>query len=196
MKMTCLLFYILTILLSHNALALERIGSGRPGQSFGPNALPVGLIQFQSGVTSFSESGMGTPETNNSNTVIRMGLKDDFELSAVIDYQKQTFKNSNLTQEGFSTLQAGFRYNLRRQSKGLLPAIGLQTRFKLTSISNAYSETYTAPIYGMALAYDLGGAWSFTSNLLIKYSGDWSRPDPRLYRKLYLCWLGKLRNLF
>lgn len=153
----------------------DTIRSGRPGKSIGPYVVGTKILQIQSGFD-FAEIA-GVQNSTLFNNVIRYGLSEHFEVSSVIDLQRNNFKNP-ITKDldGLSDVQVGFRYNLISKPDGLLPAFGIQTRFKLNTVDSDYKADSVAPVIIFTAAHDLTKRMSLGSYLGIAYDGETSDP--------------------
>lgn len=153
----------------------ETIRSARPGQSIGPYAVGTGYLQIQQGADLLSSSGTSVDtDTTNSNTVFRLGLSEHFELSTLFVYQDDS--GHLIDQSGVSQFHLGFRYTLIDHPDGWLPGLGLQTRFKLDSVSSEYQSDAVAPIITLIMQHRLSDSVSLLHNIGVNYSGNGDRP--------------------
>jgi len=83
-----------------------------------------------------------------SNTVLRYGIFERFEVSGLLNWQNDHIQSplEDFYQGGISATQLGFRYNITKR-KGAIPAIGVQYRLLL----KAQSDTYKRSHYGSRL---------------------------------------------
>ena len=167
-----ILFLFITGSIS-SAQTSETIQTGRPGQSIGTNVVGSGIFQVQSGVD--YSTTINNQESNSLllNNVIRLGLSESFELSGVFNLQEDQVRttHSTLRQSGISAFHLGFRYNLIESPEGFKPAIGIQSRFKLTNVSNAYRTNHVAPTIIVASNFNLSNNSSLTFNAGLDYDG-------------------------
>lgn len=180
--MKVLMCFIVSVFFGFNALGQtsDSIRSGRPGQGIGPYVVGTGLLQIQSGVD-YKKSDAGNAETSASvfNNVLRLGLSEAFELSVLGDWQEDVIKAGGITtsdKRGVSQAHLGFRYNVRDKASGFIPAIGVQTRFKLKHVSSEYKNDQVAPTMMLVLDHSLCDSLSLSTNLGMDYSGQDSIP--------------------
>lgn len=170
------------------------IRTGRPGQAIGPYVVGTGYFQIQSGLDfASSESSGDMSNSQISNNVLRYGLTENFEISSLINFQKDRHSLSSISDtEGLSQMHIGFRYNLIDHPDGLIPGFGIQTRFRTTHTSSDYRTKYLAPIIvfvtnhklsdSVAWGHNLGVSndgigpipkYTFVSNLSFPIAGNW-----------------------
>lgn len=160
------------------------IRTGRPGQAIGPYVVGTGLLQIQSGLDNTSVKVAGSNrETSLVNNVVRQGINESFELSGVFNYEQSRNTTGAANQKsGVSDVQVGFRYNLTSQPDGWFPAIGLQTRVRLESVSSDFRRDEPAPVLLMALGHTLSDDFGLNTNLGMDYSGQTASP---VYRYVF-----------
>ena len=168
----------LVALLALPAVSLAQIHptirSGRPGQAIGPYVTGRGLFQLQSGIDLYQTKNSTKTNTYLSNTVIRHGFSENFEASGVFNYQSDNVDQSS--QNGVSDLQIGFRYNIIDTPRGLVPGLGVQTRFRLTNVSENYRRQNVAPIFILAIQHQISETLSLTNNFGLSYNGLSAEP--------------------
>lgn len=154
----------------------ETIRSGRPGQSIGPFTVGKGIIQLQTGMDVFgfddSNSGIkGNGVLNNS--VVRFGLTERFEMSALFDYKLETLKanDSELKLRGLDALDIGGRYHIY-SGKGLVPSVGFQLRFRLPVLSEDYHIDKVAPRFLFITNQKLSETFSLATNWGASWNGN------------------------
>lgn len=156
----------------------ETIRTGRPGQSIGAYTVGKNVLQFQQGVDYFSSDQQGsTLKGYLNNNVIRFGVFENFELSALVDYQQDelTLNSINVESNGLSNLQLGFRIHISDQ-KGWLPVTGFQARLKLPGLSNDYQVNNVAPVMIFVASWALPKQMILDTNWIIDYNGN--DPNP------------------
>jgi len=173
---------ILTIFLGGHLVFAQMsptIQSGRPGQGMGAGVVGSGTFQIQSGVDFIKTEAENNVDTLLFSNVIRAGITKDFEVSAVVNYQNDKIKldNASADQSGISGLQLGFRSRILPEADGWRPALAIQSRFKLDSVSNEYRPDRLAPVVRVSAVHDLSGAYSLTHNLAVSYSGTDAVPS-------------------
>ena len=152
----------------------ETIRTGRPGQAIGAFTVGKNILQFQQGVDYSSVvDSRQKPYDILSNNVIRFGIMETVELSALIDYQSKnaTINDSAYSQSGLNNLHLGFRVHFNNQ-KGLIPTTGFQMRFKMPDISKEFGINYTAPVMVFIANWSLPKNTSIGTNWICSYSGN------------------------
>lgn len=161
----------------------ETIRSGRPGQSIGPFTVGKGIIQLQTGMDVFgfehkSLNIKGDGYLNNS--VVRYGISERFEISALADYKVETYKSNGTETEssGLAALDLGGRYHVY-SGHGLIPSVGFQLRFRLPVLSEDYKIDNLAPRFivvtgqklseTFALATNWGASWNGVNSTATKF---------------------------
>lgn len=176
-----MLFVLITLALSSqlNAQTAETIRTGRPGQAIGANVVGRGILQWQMGLDQNEARFFNSDTTTHTmNNVIRFGLNESFELSAVLDLTKEDVEpGSSNDRSGLSQQQVGFRYNLVSSPDGWIPAIAFQTRFRLRSVSNDFRSNEVAPVHLISLVHRLTDTINLASNGGLSYDGN--SPTPR-----------------
>lgn len=150
----------------------ETIRSGRPGQSIGPFTVGKGIFQIQTGMDVF---GYKTPSFESdgflNNTVLRYGIAERWEISALADYKVETWKSGGLENDlnGLAAFDIGGRYHVY-SGEGLIPSIGFQLRFRLPVLSEDYEIDDVAPRFIIATNQKL----SETFTLFTNWGGSWN----------------------
>ena len=183
------LFYtILLFLVSITSFSQHRetIQTDRPGQAIGSLTVGKGAFQIQSGIdNSFGSSTGFESQTFLFDNVFRYGLSNQFEISALIDYQSDQYKLTfmGLTSEsslsGISNFHLGFRYNVKEESEGIIPALGFQTRVKFPGVSEDYEMDHAGTEMVMVTGHSLPSNFSLTTNWIMATDGFWAAPDYR-----------------
>ncbi len=152
----------------------EIIRTGRPGQSIGPFTVGKNVLQFQQGLEIGGVSNINNAPTSFiNNNVIRFGVSETVELSALIDYQ-QDYKNENniyINNSGVSNLHLGFRVHLTNQ-KGLLPTTGFQMRLRVPNTSKDFPTQNIASVMVFVANWSLPKECSLGTNWILSYSGN------------------------
>jgi hypothetical protein len=178
--LNCSGFVLLTAAMSSSAYAQfnETIQSDRPGQAIGAFTVGKNTLQLQQGVdyNSFADRA-NAPKTIVSNNVIRFGIRETIELSALIDYQydKQKIANKQIEQSGFSNLHLGFKVHLTQQ-KGILPNFGFQLRLRVPQVSKAYGIQNLASEMSFVANWSLNKNYSLSNILVLSYNGNHTKP--------------------
>jgi len=162
--------FILLLLSLHMTylMASKTIQSGRPGQSIGAGVVGRGLFQIQSG---YDIQKIDEKKSQVFNNVMRLGLNDNFEMSSLINYTSED------TKSGISDLHIGFRSIIVKKSKGLVPLMAVQTRFKLKSVDSSFKNKDVAPIITLSAVHNLNHNFSLTTNLGFSGSGNDSQTN-------------------
>lgn len=155
----------------------QSIRTGRPGQAIGPYVVGTGYFQVQSGVDQSWTNGDSKQQTQLNNNVLRLGVDEKFEVSSVINLQKDKItKPSEQEASGFSEFQLGFRYNLSEEPRGLIPGFGIQTRFKLTNVDSDYQSKQMAPVITFVTHHKLTDSMALGNNFGVSYDGSSTIP--------------------
>ncbi|MDZ4714811.1 MAG: transporter [Cytophagales bacterium] len=166
----------------HGAFAQfnESIRSGRPGNSIGAFTTGTGIFQVQSGFDHFGTSISSSNYQSSgylSNTVIRFGLTETFEISSLVEYKSESIEQNNLktTQQGLSALDLGMRYHIYT-GKGLIPNVGFQIRARLPVLSKAYEIKDVAPRFLLVTSQKLSETFTLITNWGAAWNGNDSSP--------------------
>jgi len=151
----------------------ESIRTGRPGQAIGAFTVGKNILQFQQGFDfgSFTNP-LYTPFGLSSNNVVRFGILEAFEISALVDFQhdRRNYDNITYSESGLSNLHLGFRAHINRQN-GWIPSTAVQLRLKMTCLSEEYRINYIAPVMVLVAGWGLPENMSITTNWILSYSG-------------------------
>ncbi len=155
----------------------ETIRTGRPGQSIGAFTVGKNILQFQQGFDYYTSFERNTVRGFLSNSVIRYGVLETVEFSALIDYRYQdnNLEAFNSTLSGLSNLQLGFRVHINEQ-KGWIPVTGFQMRLKIPHVSQDFESNHLAPTMVFVANWALPKKMSFATNWIISYDGN--SPEP------------------
>ena len=146
--------------------------------------MPVGMFQHQGGAFIESFSNSSEVEHTGSNNIFRYSLSEITEISGVVDYRNTEIRSTDTELNGISDFQLGFRVNLQKVPKGILPAIGFQTRFQLPFRGEDYKIEGSAPIILLATRHNLASWSSLQMNFLTKYDGKNPIPLNKVLAKL------------
>jgi len=152
----------------------ETIRTGRPGQAIGAFTVGKRVLQFQQGVDYYSFADQKYPPRGFvSNNVIRYGILETVELSALIDYQYENtkFDTNSLSRSGLSNLHLGFRVHINDQ-KGWIPTTGFQMRLKMPKISDAFGASQLATAMVFVANWSLPKNMTLASNWILSYNGN------------------------
>ncbi|NND93625.1 MAG: hypothetical protein HKN45_02105 [Flavobacteriales bacterium] len=147
----------------------ETIRSGRPGQSIGPFSIGQSIFQVQSGFffNQIGSSSLGRDVVGN-NSVLRFGLSELIEISAVFDYSKSYIEDPRLPDPSNTSLQLGGRYHLLDQ-QGIVPNLALQSRVGFYNEGDFELSTVSI----IATSHSFGDFYTFFSNWkMITREGD------------------------
>lgn len=156
----------------------ETIRTGRPGQAIGAFSVGKNILQFQQGIDVYSfDNAEYKPFGIVSNNIIRFGIIEKIEISALIDYQydQQKYDNETTFQSGLSNFHLGLRIHLNNQ-KGWVPATAFQMRLKFPKISKDYGSNNFAPIGVFVANWNLPKNMSIASNWILSYNGNDANP--------------------
>ena len=158
----------------------KNIRTGRPGQAIGPFTVGKNVLQLQAGLTyGWLELEGSNIKTNlvDPNAVIRFGILERLEVSAVIGYSSINQESSGEEQnfQGISNAQIGLRYNILN-STGSGPSIGLQSRIRLNTLSGDFDQEKLGNTTILAISQGLGQRFGLTSNLGVTWLGNGGNP--------------------
>lgn len=152
--------------------------SDRPCQANSAFSLGKGVVQFQQGLDFYSANFSSTNVTTIMNeNVIRAGISDLSEISALITMQKDThdFTDTAYSTSGLSQLHLGFRTHVLDQNK-FIPNTCFQVRFKIPDVSKDYGIPFLAPQILISNNWTLPKGFGITTNYLASWNG--SNPTP------------------
>jgi len=160
----------------------ETIRSGRPGQSIGPYTVGDGIVQAQLGLDhSTSRNQVFSTADSTLNTVVRWGVGERFEWSALINGSQVTggpiAADSNEDQVGVSQFHLGFRSNIIDKPDGWVPGFGVQLRMKTTAVASDFRAVNAAPVALMAFQHKLGENLSLIHNIGARWDGATAVPQ-------------------
>lgn len=152
----------------------ETIRTGRPGQAIGGFAVGEKIVQFQQGIEYFSSDNNDYNQQGYlSNNVIRFGVMERVEISAVIDYKFEKWATDSLkwSLNGISNFQLGFRVHLNDQKKWI-PATGFQFQLRIPNISKDYRVQHLAPAATFVATWSLPHETLLSANWVMEYDGN------------------------
>ncbi len=158
----------------------EIIRTGRPGQAIGAFTVGTRIFQVQSGFDYYGsneKNGTQTIKGFSNNTVLRYGLTEPFEISALLDYRTQTLSENSVKEKtsGLSALDLGMRYHIYT-GKGLIPNIGFQFRLRLPVLSEDYKIDHIAPRFIIVTSQQLSKTFTLITNWGATWNGNNSSP--------------------
>lgn len=155
----------------------ETIRTGRPGQAIGAFTVGKNVLQFQQGLDYYSTAETNLPQGFIFNNVVRYGISETVELSALVDYQYEDsgVDTAATTLKGISNLHFGFRVHLNDQ-KEWLPATGFQMRLKMPDVSEDFEANHLAPAMVFIANWSLPKNMSLATNWILSYNGN--DPNP------------------
>ena len=150
------------------------IRTGRPGQSIGAYTVGRQVFQVQTGVDVNQVRGNHlSSSTTLSNTVLRYGILENFEINGSFDWQQTHIRSltENRVLNGISGSQIGFRFNvLERQ--GAIPAIGIQYRLLLKAQSQIFRREHTGSRIVVATSNRLFQKYGLVTNWGLTWTGN------------------------
>ena len=172
------LLFILVFYLSEitQAQFYETIRSGRPGQSIGVSTVGKGIFQIQSGIDHFGHTNHNSDIKGSgflTNTVLRYGLTEAFEVGTFFEYKTESITDNNITysQNGLSNMMIGLRYQIAK-GKGILPSIGFQFRMRIPVLSMPYQINDIAPSFVFVTSQQLSKSFTLITNLGSSWNGN------------------------
>jgi hypothetical protein len=153
----------------------ETIRTGRPGQSIGPFTLGGKILQIQSGLDYFGYKNSGTDFKGSGylqNTVIRYGITEPFEVSALLEYKTEEITTGDVheTIDGWSAVDIGMRYHIY-DGRGLVPSVGFQVRWRVPNIGGDYEIDQWAPRFIFVTGQRLSDKLSLATNWGASWNG-------------------------
>ncbi|MEQ8910583.1 MAG: transporter [Vicingaceae bacterium] len=158
----------------------ETIATGRPGQANGPFGVGKNIYQIQSGLYFDQNSTNLSPNkleqsSWSHNSVIRLGLKEDFEFRLAYRYQildRIESGSEKLRSDiaGFRNFSFGFRQFLAEQ-KGLLPSFGLQFT-AISGGSNRYAKQNLDTELKLIAHHRITDKFGLNTNLAFRWQVD------------------------
>lgn len=155
----------------------ETIRSARPGQSIGASTVGKNIFQIQSGIDFFGAKNSDYDLKTNgflTNTGLRYGLTDMFEVGAYFEYKNESTTSNDVTTSysGLSNLVVGLRHQIS-SGEGLKPSIGFQFRLRLPLMSEHYQIDNLAPSFVFVTSQQLSKSLTLITNL----GGSWNGMD-------------------
>lgn len=179
MKKICLAFGLSLICIYASAQFNETIRTGRPGQAIGAFTVGQGVFQVQSGFDYFGSrfSSSHRSEGVLNNTVMRFGLTEPFEVSALVEYKTESIIENDVRRNvsGLSALDVGMRYHIYT-GKGLVPNVGFQIRARLPVLAEAYKIKDVAPRFILVTSQQLSNTFKLITNIGAAWNGNDSSP--------------------
>ncbi len=196
---TLIFFFILSINFSYSQFS-ETIRTGRPGQAIGAFTVGKKVLQFQQGFDYYSLADATYPPRGFVfNNVIRFGILETVELSALIDYQYEhtRFDTFSSVLNGVSNLHFGFRVHINDQKKWI-PTTGFQMRLKVPKVSNDFVTSHVAPVMVFVANWALPRNMSIATNWILSFSGNDPHPTGKYVINfgfpIYKKWSGFIEN--
>lgn len=178
----------------------ETIRTGRPGQAIGAFTVGKNILQFQQGLDYYSFADTKYPPIGFlSNNVVRFGILETVELSALFDYQYENtkFDTNSISLSGISNLHLGFRVHLNDQ-KRWIPTTGFQMRLKMPNISNDFGSNQLAAVMVFVANWSLPKSMSLGTNWILNYNGNDHFPTGKYVINfgfpIYKKWTGFIEN--
>jgi hypothetical protein len=193
---------LIFIFISQTAFAQfnESIRTGRPGQAIGAFTVGKNILQFQQGVDYYSLADTKYPPRGFvSNNVVRFGILETVELSALVDYQYEQTKtdSSDISRSGLSNFHIGFRVHINDQN-GWIPTTGFQMRLKIPQVSKDFGANQLATVMVFEANWALPKNMSLTTNWILSYNGNDHYPTGRYVINfgfpIYKKWSGFFEN--
>lgn len=159
----------------------ERIRTARPGKAIGAFALGKNVFQLQTGYNSiFINQSIGSSEADkifSQNTVLRLGLTEHFEISAVVNWSSsyKLVDTSRTSVGGISGTQFGARYNFTTND-GFLPTIGLQYRALLKVGSEGLRRNTIGSRFILSTGNKLTKKVNLTTNWILNFDSFETEP--------------------
>lgn len=177
-KLTKVCFLLFAVSLSFEGFGQynETIRSGRPGQSIGPFTVGKGIFQIQTGMDVFGYENKSAGFKGDgflNNTVLRYGIAERWEISALADYKVETINDNGLESDlsGLAAFDIGGRYHIY-SGEGWVPSVGFQLRFRLPVLSEDYEIDQVAPRFTLITNQKLSDTFTLFTNWGGKWNGN------------------------
>ena len=160
---------------SLNAQYSETIATGRPGAANGAATVGKGVLQFQAGVQfdnvqDTRDSSQWNVDNISENLVVRFGIQERFEVSAVINHINST----EFVREGEESIyQQGLNTSLIRARTQINENMALQVGVSTKLRGKDYQIDYIAPRFRIMYNTPLGKNANLTTNI----GGFWNGID-------------------
>lgn len=160
----------------------ETIRTGRPGQSIGPFTTGKGIFQIQSGMDYAGNADNNSTDQNSiffNNTVLRYGVTETFEVSAMVNYifnESITSGGEESTASGLQAMDVGIRYHIIDGDGKWLPNIGFQIRLRLPVLAEDYKIDHVAPRFNIVTSNPLGKGFTLVTNTGATWNGNTAAP--------------------
>ncbi|MBX2941327.1 MAG: transporter [Cyclobacteriaceae bacterium] len=176
MNRVLLLISAMILSLASYAQYNETIRTGRPGHSIGPFTVGKGIFQIQTGMDIFGFENKSAGFKGDgflNNTVLRYGIAEKWEISALADYKVETLKSDALETDlsGLAAFDIGGRYHIYT-GEGLIPSVGFQLRFRLPVLSEDYEIDHVAPRFTLITSQKLSDTFTLFTNWGGKWNGN------------------------
>jgi hypothetical protein len=134
------------------------------------------IFQIQSGIDYFGSTDEETQTKGSgilTNTGLRFGLTETFEVGAFLEYRSESIKDNAIrySPQGFSNVVLGLRHQIST-GKGLLPSVGFQLRVRLPMQSTYYKIDHIAPSFVFVTSQQLSSSWTLITNLGSSWNGN------------------------
>lgn len=156
----------------------ETIATARPGAANGAGTVGKGILQFQAGVQfdnihDIRDSIDWYTENVTENLVIRFGIRELFEVSAVLNHiNSMEFINES---DG-AVFRKGINTSLIRARTKITDNMAFQVGIETKLRAKDYEIAYLAPRFRLMYNTSLGQSSSLTTNLGGFWNGNDSRP--------------------
>lgn len=175
--------FLLIILLSGSYISLfgqysKTIATARPGAANGAGTVGKGVLQFQAGmqfdnVRDIRDSSSWSTDNVSENLVVRFGIRERFEVSAVINHINSTEYlgegNESVSRKGFNTSLIRARTKV---NENMAFQVGIETKLR----GKDYPINYIAPRFRLMYNTELGENANLTTNLGGVWNGVDSKP--------------------
>lgn len=177
-----LVFGLMFILVSRHSYAqfTEKLRSTRPGEATSPFVTGRNVFQLESGFTYGSAGNNDQLDiaTLKNSTLLRWGLRRNFELGAAFDLQRDQF----MLQDSFGYVTSGFRdvkmslkYQMKQGTR-YAPSIAFQTAAVLHFLEGQDHPRSFSPSFFLLLSQPLSSRVSMVGNI----GFDWSNMEGNL----------------
>lgn len=176
---------LMSILVSSHGYAqfTEKLRSTRPGEAVSPFITGRNVFQLESGFTYGRASGNNRHDvaTLKNSTLLRWGLRKNFELDAAFDLQRDQFMLQDTFEyvtSGFKDVRVGLKYQMRQGSRNS-PTIAFQASALLHFLEGQDHPRDFSPSFLLVLSQPLSSSISLVGNV----GFDWNNLEGNLMGK-------------
>lgn len=164
-------FWFLPLIISVNVAYAQyssTISSDRPGNANGAATVGKGILQFQAGLQLSGNNYLNTDYGNidikdtefSENLVVRYGLAERFEMSAVLNYTRGVYKSTSQEMN-----YSGFNTTMLRARVKVIDNLAFQAGLNVPLLRNDFSNDYSSPQLEIMYNTNFNEKMNLTTNL-------------------------------